>query len=179
MRACRVDMKAILAEAEEMQAASRTQPLVASVQRQRSGDRMRVSFSLSKTPDSPHSSPLNASRAMPTPAWRVPTHSHSGEPSSYPPGPSHGRAAKTPPPSSPALTFARTSPAGTQAVADKTLGAPMIMQKSRSSQSSPGSSTLAPPNRPGLGPVISPSKSKAGQTAPRQAAYVTFPIQAY
>jgi hypothetical protein len=48
-------MKAILAEAEVMQAASRTQSTVAtSVQRQRSGDRMRVSFSLSKTPDSPH-----------------------------------------------------------------------------------------------------------------------------
>ncbi len=171
-----------------MQAASRTQPPVVgvstSVQRQRSGDRLRVSFSLSKTPDSPHSSPINTSRATPTPAWRIPAHLHSGEPSSYPPG--HGRAAKTPP--SPARTLARTPPAGTQSTPDKTppsqlSGAPTIMQKSRSSQSSPGSSTLAPPNRPGLGPVISPSKSKSGPTAPRQAAYVAFlyttPIQAY
>ncbi|KAH9055769.1 hypothetical protein EDB87DRAFT_1280263 [Lactarius vividus] len=163
----RIDMKKILAEAEETQAANRSQPSVAgvpaSVQRQRSGDRLRVSFSLSKTPDSPHSSPLNTSRTTPTgtPAWRIP---HSGEPSSYPPG--HARAAKTPP--SPARTLARTSPASTQAAPPSQLsGSPMIMQRSRSS---PGSSTLAPPNRPGLGPVISPSKSKAGPTAPRQAA---------
>ncbi|KAH9041005.1 hypothetical protein EDB85DRAFT_1858258 [Lactarius pseudohatsudake] len=166
----KIDMKKILAEAEEMQAASRSQPSVAgvpaSVQRQRSGDRLRVSFSLSKTPDSPHSSPLNTSRATPTgtPAWRIPAHPHSGEPSTYPPG--HARAAKTPP--SPARTLARTPPASTQAAPPSQLsGSPMVMQRSRSS---PGSSTLAPPNRPGLGPVISPSKSKAGPTAPRQAA---------
>ncbi|KAI9453100.1 hypothetical protein BJY52DRAFT_1290801 [Lactarius psammicola] len=172
----KVDMKAILAEAEEMQAASRTQPpvvgLPTAVQRQRSGDHLRVSFSLSKTPDSPHSSPLNTSRATPTPAWRIPAHPQSGEPSSYPP-PGHGRGAKIPQP--PAHTSARTPPVGTLAAPDKTppsplSGAPMIMQKSRSSQGSPGSSTLVPPNRPGLGPVINPSKSKAGPTTPRQAA---------
>ncbi|KAH9169421.1 hypothetical protein EDB89DRAFT_1888857 [Lactarius sanguifluus] len=166
----KIDMKKILAEAEEMQAASRSQPPVAgvpaSVQRQRSGDRLRVSFSLSKTPDSPHSSPLSTSRATPTgtPAWRTSAHPHSGEPSSYPPR--HARAAKTPP--SPARTLARTPPASTQAAPPSQLsGSPMAMQRSRSS---PGSSTLAPPNRPSLGPVISPSKSKTGPTAPRQAA---------
>ena len=158
-----------------MQAASRTQLPTAgvptSVQRQRSGDRMRVSFSLPKTPDSPHVSPLSTTRAAPTPAWRVPAHSHSpsGEPSSYPPIRSF--AAKTPP--SPARPLARTPPGSTQvATTPSQLSgeAPMAMQKSRSWQSSPGSSTLAA--RPGLGPVISPSKSKAGQTAtPRQAAY--------
>ena len=178
----RVDMKAILAEAEEMQAASRTQLPVAGVQRQRSGDRMRVSFSLSKTPDSPHLSPLSTSRATPTPAWRVSAHSHSGEPSSYPPG--YGRAAKTPP--SPARPLARTPPVGTQTGSDKPTpsqlsGGPIVIQKSRSLQSSsPGSSTLAPPSRPGRGPVISPSKSKAGPTASRQASYVPpHPIQAH
>lgn len=135
---------------------------------------MRVSFSLPKTPDSPHSSPLNTSRTTPTPAWRVPAHSHSGEPSSYPPGsgPGLSRAAKA----TPTSTLACTPPVGPQAAADKILEAPMTMQKSRSWQSSPGSSTLAPPNpnRPGLGPVISPSKSKTGQTATRQLAYVAF-----
>ncbi|KAH8989434.1 hypothetical protein EDB92DRAFT_1868224 [Lactarius akahatsu] len=166
----KIDMKKILAEAEEMQAASRSQPpmagVPASVQRQRSGDRLRVSFSLSKTPDSPHSSPLNTSRATPTgtPAWRISAHPHSGEPSSYPPG--QARAAITPP--SPARTSARTPPASTQATPPSQLSrSPMVMQRSRSS---PGSSTLVPPNRPGLGPVISPSKSKAGPTAPRHAA---------
>jgi hypothetical protein len=167
-------MKAILAEAEEMQAASRTQLPVAgvptSVQRQQSGDRMRVSFSLPQTPDSPHASPLSTTRAAPTPAWRVPAHSQSGEPSSYPP--IRSLAAQTPP--SPARPLARTPPAGTQMATPSQLsgGAPMAMQKSRSWQSSSGSSTLALPARPGLGPVISPSKSKAGQMAtPRQAAY--------
>ena len=158
-----------------MQAANRTQPPVTGVQRQRSGDRMRVSFSLPRTPDSPHASPLITSRTTPTPAWRVTAHAHSGEPSSYPPV--HGRAAKTSP--SPARPLARTPPAGTQTATDKPTpsqlsGAPIVMQKSRSSQSSPSSSTLVPPGRPGLGPVISPSKSKVGQTAPRQAsAYVS------
>ncbi|KAI9440915.1 hypothetical protein H4582DRAFT_1811180 [Lactarius indigo] len=171
----KVDMKTILAEAEEMQAASRPTQLptagaLTPVQRQRSGDRLRVSFSLSKTPDSPNSGSLNTSRATPTPAWRIPAHGpHSRDPSSYPPD--HGRAAKTPP--SPARTLARTSSVGTQAAPMSQLsGTPMAMQRSRSSQSSPGLSTLAPPNRPGLGPVISPSKSKAGPTPPRQAAYV-------
>ena len=166
-------MKAILAEAEEMQATSLS---VAGVQKQRSGDRMRVSFSLSKTPDSPHLSPLSTSRATPTPAWRVSAHSHSGEPSSYPPV--HGRT--------PARPLARTPPAGTQTGSDKPTpsqlsGGPIAMQKSRSLQSSsPGSSTLAPQSRPGLGPVISPSKSKAGQSTTRQASYVLLhPIQAH
>ncbi|KAF8264440.1 hypothetical protein EI94DRAFT_1738425 [Lactarius quietus] len=169
----KVDMKAILAEAEGIQAASRIQLPTAGVptpvQRQRSGDRARVSFSLSKTPDSP--SPLNTSRAMPTPAWRVAAPSHAREPSSYPP--IHGRTAKTPP--SPARPSVRTPPAGAQAATDKPTpsqlsGAPTVMQRSRSSQSFLGSLTLAPPpSRPGLGPVISPSKSKAASTAPRQA----------
>ena len=156
-----------------MQAASRTQLPTAgvptSVQRQRSGDRMRVSFSLPKTPDSPHVSPLSTTRATPTPAWRAPAHSPSGEPSTYPPNRSF--AAKTPP--SPARPLARTPPGGTQAatIPSQLSGeASMTMQKSRSWQSPPGSSTLAA--RPGLGPVISPSKSKVVQTAtPRQAAY--------
>ena len=53
--------------------------MCAPLRRQRSGDSIRVSFSLSKTSDSPHLSPLDTSRATPTPEW-------TGEHSSNPPG---------------------------------------------------------------------------------------------
>ncbi|KAI0248740.1 hypothetical protein BJV78DRAFT_1331173 [Lactifluus subvellereus] len=162
----RVDMKAILAEAEEQQASGRTHhPAVSpspSMHRQRSGEGMGVSFSLSKTPETPHSGSPNSFRAALTPAWR--NHPASPQASSSPPG----RATKNPP--LPAQPLAR-APSISVKSAGKTppshfSGAPMI-HKSWSTQSSPSSSTH--PSRPGLGPVISPPKVKGGLTATRHA----------
>jgi hypothetical protein len=179
-------MKAILAEAEEMQASStsgRTQhphhtaSSLTSVRRQRSGDGMRVSFSLPKTHDvPPHSSTPSSSRSTSTPAWRVPNPSLlSGvEPPSSSPG--HSSAMAT----AHRQTSARISPPGSMQVSSsekpppaQPLSAPAVQKsKSWSNQSSPGpgSSTTTHPGRlPGLGPVISPlkakTKAKAGQTA--------------
>ncbi|KAI0291504.1 hypothetical protein B0F90DRAFT_1823827 [Multifurca ochricompacta] len=161
----KVDMKAILAEAEELQASGRTQYLSTSsstlMHKQRSGDRMRLAFSLSKTPDAPQGSSPSSSRVVSTPAWRVTA--QSADPSSSP-----SRAvAKTPP--SLSQTLARTPP-GISQVPDKTpaaqlSGAPIIQKsKSWSTQSSPNLSTHGAQSRTSLGPVISPSKAKPGQT---------------
>jgi hypothetical protein len=164
-------MKTILAEAEELQASGRIHhPAMSSsipMHRQRSGESMGVSFPLSKTSDAPHSGSPNSSRASMTPAWRI----HTAVPhlSSSP----TGRASKNPP--LPAQPLARSLSASVQA-ASKTppthlSGAPMT-HKSWSTQSSPSSSTH--PGRPGLGPVISPPKVKAGLTATHYASYVYF-----
>jgi hypothetical protein len=166
--ACRVDMKAILAEAEEMQASGRRQHAAASsltsVHRQRSGDGMHVSFSLPRASDVPHSSSPGISRTASTPTRRG--HSLSAESSSSSPG----RVVN-------AQTLARTPPGAGQ-VSEKTSPAQSLsastMQKSWSTQSSPGPSTSTRPGQPGLGPVINPPKAKAGLTATRHAPYVLF-----
>ena len=163
-------MKAILAEAEGLQASGRTHhPAVSpssSMHRQRSGEGIGVSFSLSKTPDGPHSGSPNSLRAL-TPSWRI--HPALPQASHSPPG----RATKNSP--LPAQPPARTLSTSVQS-AGKTPpthfpGAPMI-HKSWSTQSSPSSSMH--PGRPGLGPVISPPKVKGGLTATRHASYVFF-----
>ena len=114
-------MKAILAEAEEMQASSAgglTQHLhptassLTPMHRQRSGDGIRVSFSLPKTHDAPPhpSSPGSISRSTSTgtPAWRMPNPSKLsavGPPSC---SPSH--------PSATGQTLARITPPGSMQV---------------------------------------------------------------
>lgn len=182
---CRVDMKAILAEAEEMQASSasgRTQhpyhtaSSLTFMHRQQSGDGMRVSFSLPKTHDvQPHSSSPSISRSTSTPAWRIPNPSRlsTGEP----PSPSPGRSSATTMAAAHGQTLPRITPPGSmQASSEKPsptrpISAPVV-QKSKSwgNQSSPGpgpSTTMHPSRLPGLGPTIIPSKAKAkaGQTA--------------
>ena len=178
-------MKAILAEAEEMQTSSaggRTQHLyptassVTSVRRQRSGDGMRVSFSLPKTRDiQPHSSSPSGSRSTSNPAWRIPNPSRLSavDPLSSSPGRSSETSTnmthrQTPPritsPGNMQVSSERPSPT-------QPFSAPAVQKsKSWSHQSSPGPnpSTMTHPGRlPGLGPTISPSKAKAkaGQTA--------------
>lgn len=165
-------MKAILAEAQ--QASGRTQQHItssltpAAVHRQKSGDGMRVSFSLPKTHLAPPSiSPGSSRAAASSPAWRTPPQSGIAERhvSSSP-----GRAPT-------AQTQARTPSGSAQpstSAKEKASMAP-AMQKSRSAQSSsPGSSTVTRPALPGLGPVISPVKAKAGLTATRHTSYVHF-----
>jgi inhibitor of Bruton tyrosine kinase len=184
---CRVDMKAILAEAEEMQASSASgrpqHPHPASssltpVHRQRSGDGIRVSFSLPKTHDvPPHSSTLDSMRSTSSPAWRVQNPSLLS--AEEPPGSSPGRSS--------AMSTTRITPPGSmQASSEKPspsqpFSAP-AMQKSKSwsNQSSPGPGPSHPRRLPGLGPVISPSKAKvkakAGQTVTTHASsYVPPP----
>jgi hypothetical protein len=193
-------MKTILAEAEEMQASSaggRTQHLhptassLTSVHRQRSGDGMRVSFSLPKTHDIlPHSSSPSSSRSTSNPAWRIPNPPRlpAVEPLSSSPGRSSATSTnmthrQTPPritsPGSMQVSSERPSPT-------QPFSAPAVQKsKSWSHQSSPGPgpSTMTHPSRlPGLGPTISPSKAKtkAGQTATAHHAssYVpTYPTQ--
>ena len=193
-------MKAILAEAEEMQASSadgRTPYLYptasssTSVRRQRSGDGMRVSFSLPKSHDmQPHLSSPSISRSTSNPAWRTPNPSRLSavEPLSSSPGRSSATATtithhQTPPritpPGSMQVSSERPSPT-------RPFSAPAVQKsKSWSNQSSPGPgpSTMTHPGRlPGLGPTISPSKAKAkaGQTATAHHAssYVpTYPTQ--
>ena len=172
-------MKVVLAEAEEMQASSAggrmqnlrpTASLLTPVHRQRSGDAIRVSFSLPKTHDVPqHSSSPSSSRSTSTPAWRMPNPSLLS--TADPPSSSPIR--------SPALASAHgqriTPPGSMQASSEKSpvqpFSAPAVQKsKSWSNQSSPGlgpSTTMHPSRLPGLGPVISPSKAKAktGQTA--------------
>jgi hypothetical protein len=160
-------MKAILAEAEEMQTSGRRQHAAASsltsVHRQRSGDGMHVSFSRPRASDVPHSSSPGISRTASTPTRRGP--SLSAEPSSSSPG----RVAN-------AQTLARTPP-GARQVSEKTSPAQSLsastMRKSWSTQSSPGPSSTRP-GQPGLGPVINAPKAKAGLTATRHAPYVLF-----
>ena len=198
-------MKAILAEAEEMQASSsggRTQHLhptassLTSVRRQRSGDGMRVSFSLSKTHDiQPHSSSPSSLRSTSNPAWRIPNPSRLSavEPLSY--SPSHSPATATATTMIHRQTLPRITPPGTPGSMQvsserpsptRPFSAPAIQKsKSWSSQSSPGPgpSTMTHPGRlPGLGPTISPSKAKgkASQmaTAHHASSYVpTYPTQ--
>jgi hypothetical protein len=187
-------MKAILAEAEEMQASSaggRTQhphPTASSLtseHRQRSGDGMRVSFSLPKTHDvPPHSSTPSSSRSASTPAWRMPNPSLSSvaEPPSSSPGRSSAMTAAH------GQTLARITPPGSMQVSSENpppaqpLSAPAVQKsKSWSNQSTPGpgpSTTTQPGRLPSLGPVISPSKAKAkaGQTA--TTSYVPLPNMA-
>jgi len=177
-------MKAILAEAEEMQASSahgRTQYLhstanfLTSVRRQRSGDGMRVSFSLPKTHHiQPHSSSPSSSRSASDPAWRIPNPSRLSavEPLST----SLGRSSATTTTMTHGQTLLRITPPGSMQVSSERpsptqpFSAPAIQKsKSWSNQSSPGlgQPTMSHPGRlPGLGPTISPSKAKAkgGQT---------------
>ena len=178
-------MKAILAEAEEMQASTaggRIQHLhptassFTSVRRQRSRDGIRVSFSLPKTHDiqPPSSSPSNM-RSTSNLARRVPNPSRLSavEPLSSSPGRSSVTAMTTThrqslsritPPGSIQVSSERPSPT-------RPFSAPAVQKaKSWSNQSFPdlGPSTMTYPGRlPGLGPTISPSKAKAkaGQTA--------------
>lgn len=195
-------MKAILAEAEEMQASSaggRTQHLhptassLTSVRRQRSGDGMSVSFSLPKTHDMQlHSSSPSDSRLTSNPAWRIPNPSRFSavEPLSSSPGRSSATA--TPATMTHRQTLPRITPPGSMQVSSerpsptRPFSAPAVQKsKSWSHQSSPGPgpSTMTHPGRlPGLGPIISPlkAKSKAGQTATAHHAssYVpTYPTQ--
>jgi hypothetical protein len=193
-------MKAILAEAEEMQASSaggRTQHLhptarsLTSVRRQRSGDGMRVSFSLPKTHDiQPHSSSPSVSRSTSDPAWRIPNPSRLSaveHPSSSP-----GRSSAMATTMTHRQTLPRiTTPGSLQVSSERPsptrpFSAPAVQKsKSWSNQSSPGPgpSTMTQPGRlPGLGPTIIPSKAKAkaGQTATAHLAssYVpTYPTQ--
>jgi hypothetical protein len=191
-------MKAILAEAEEMQASSaggRTQHLhptassLTSVRRQRSGDGMRGSFSLPKTHDiQPHSSSPSISRSTSNPAWRIPNPSRLSavEPLSSSPG----RSSATATAMTQRQTLPRITPPGNMQVSSERpsptqpFSAPAVQKsKSWSNQSSPGPSTMTYPGQlPGLGPTISPSKAKAkaGQTATAHHAssYVpTYPTQ--
>jgi len=181
----KVDMKAILAEAEEMQASGaggRTQHLhptassLTSVRRQRSGDGMRVSFSLPKTHDiQPHSSSPGISRSTSNPAWRIPNPSRLS--AVEPLSPSPGRSSATATTMTHRQTLPRITPPGSMQVSSETpsptqpISAPAIQKsKSWSNQSSPGPgpSTMTHPGRlHGLGPTISPSKAKAkaSQTA--------------
>lgn len=190
---CRVDMKVVLAEAEEMQASSAggriqqprpTASPLTPVHRQRSGDAIRVSFSLPKTHDiPPHSSSPSSSRSTSTPAWRMPNPSllSTADPSSSSPicssvlTTAHGQ------------TSVRSTPPGSMQVSSEKspvqpFSAPSVQKsKSWSNQSSPGlgpSTTMHPSRLPGLGPVISPSKAKAkaGQTATTHhtSSYVPF-----
>jgi hypothetical protein len=195
-------MKAILAEAEGIQASSaggRAQHLhtpassLTSMRRQRSGDGMRVSFSLPKTHDiQPHLSSPSSSRSTSNPAWRIPNslRSSGAEPLSSSPGRSSAMATtmthrqtlpRITPPGSMQASSERPSPV-------QPFSAPAIQKsKSWSNQSSPvpGPSTMTHPGRlPGLGPTISPlkakAKAKAGQTATAHYAssYVpTYPTQ--
>ncbi|KAI0262373.1 hypothetical protein BC834DRAFT_892147 [Gloeopeniophorella convolvens] len=159
----RVDMKAILAEAEEMQSAGRTQRLASgpstsmSVNRQRSGDRIRVSFSLSAASDTPPSGSPAAPRTAPSPAWRT------SAPPAEPPGSSPGRASISRKPSFTAQSTSRTPPTSTH-----------MPEKTQTSQHAAASHL-------GLGPVISPSKVKMGQTATRHAstgkAWILPPVE--
>ena len=178
-------MKAILAEAEEMQASSaggRTQHLcptassLTSVRRQRSGDGIRVSFSLPKAHDMPpHSSSPSISRSTSNPAWRMPNSSRlsTAEPLSSSPG--HSSATATATTMTQRQTLPRITPPGSMQVSSerpsptRPFSAPAV-QKSKSwgnqSSPSPGPSTMTHSGRlPGLGPTISPSRAKAGQTA--------------
>jgi hypothetical protein len=192
-------MKAILAEAEEMQASStggHTQHLhptassLTSVHRQRSGDGMRVSFSLPKTHDiQPQSGSPSSSRSVSNPAWRSsnPSRLSAVEPLS----PSPGRSSATATTMTHRQTLPRITPPGSMQVSSERpsptqpFSAPAVQKsKSWSSQSSPGPgpSTMTHPRLPGLGPTISPSKAraKAGQTATAHNAssYVpTYPTQ--
>lgn len=195
-------MKAILAEAEEMQASSaggRTQHLhptassSTAMRRQPSGDGMRVSFSLPKTHDiQPHSSSPSSSRSTSSPAWRLqnPSRSSAAEPPSSSPGRSSAMTTETTmtnrqtlpcitPPGSMKVSSERPSPA-------RPFSAPAVQKaKSWNNQSSPGPgpSTMMHLGRlPGLGPTISPSKAKAkaSQTATvhHASSYViTYPTQ--
>ena len=186
----RVDMKVVLAEAEEMQASSasgRTQhprppasPLTP-VHRQRSGDGIHVSFSLPKTHDvPPQSSSPGSSRSTSTPAWRMPnpTLLSALEPPSLSPSRSSATVARITPPGSMQASSKKMSPA-------QPFSAPAVQKsKSWSNQSSPGlgPSTMMHPSRlPGLGPVISPSKAKAkaGQTTPTHHASPYVPFTRY
>jgi hypothetical protein len=153
------------------QTLSRTPPKNA----QASADGMRVAFSLPKMQASglpPHSGSPGISRVASgsTTAWKVP--SPLAEPSRLPMGS---------PPSIPPImqTLSRNSPPpGVTQVSEKasptalhvSVPAPAL-QKSRSAQSMSSPSML----KPGLGPVISPSKAKAGLTATRPASYVARP----
>lgn len=145
-----------------------------------STDGMRVAPSPPKTPAGgfpPHPGSPGSSRALSAsaPAWRVP--SLSVEPSGSPPG--RQVVAQAPPrtPPSPASTQVpeKASPAAQRISAH----APAI-QKSRSAQSIPGPSTSTSTHthtpRPGLGPVITPPKAKAGLSATRPASYVAPPF---
>ena len=178
-------MKAILAEAEEMQASSasgRSQYLhptassLTSVHRQRSGDSMRVSFSPPKTHDiQPHSSSPSSSRSTSNPGWRTPNPSRLSavEPLSSSPG----RSSATAMAMTHRQTLPRITPPGSMRVSSERpsptqpFSAPAVQKsKSWSNQSSPGPGppTMTHPSRlPGLGPTISPSKAraKAGQMA--------------
>ena len=178
-------MKAILAEAEEMQASSasgRTQHLhptassSTTVRRQLSGDGMRVSFSLPKTHDiQPHSRSPSSPRSTSSPAWRIPNPARlsAAEPLSSSPGRSLVTASTV----THHQTLPRSTPPGTMQASSerpsptRPFSAPAVQKsKSWSNQSSlgPGPSTITHPGRlPGLGPTISPSKAKAkaGQTA--------------
>ena len=195
-------MKAILAEAEEMQTSSaggRTQHLhptassLTSVRRQRSGDGIRVSFSLPKTHDiQPHSSPPSISRSTSNPAWRIPNPSRLSavEPLSSSPSRSSATATVTETTMTHRQSLPRITPPGSMQVSSERpsptqpFSAPAI-QKSKSwsnqSSSGPGPSTMTYPGRlPGLGPTISPSKAKAkaGQMATAHTSYVpTYPTQ--
>jgi hypothetical protein len=189
---CRVDMKAVLAEAEEMQASSAvgriqqprpTASPLTPVHRQRSGDAMRVSFSLPKTHDIPqHSSSPSSSRSTSTPAWRMPKPSLLSTADSPSSSPIRSSVVAS-------QTSVRRTPPGSVQVSSEKLpvqpfSAPSVQKsKSWSNQSSPGlglSTTMHPSRLPGLGPVISPSKAKtkAGQTATTHhtSSYVLFAL---
>jgi len=160
-------MKTILAEAE--QASGRTQQYItssltpAAVHREKSSDGMRVSFSLPKAHHTPPSiSPGSSRAAAPSPAWRTRTPPQSGIAERHV-GSSPGRSLT-------AQMQARTPPGSSQlSTSDKEkASAAPAMQKSWSTQSlPPGPSTVTHAARPGLGPVISPAKAKAGLTATR------------
>src|SRR6266403_2153518 len=193
-------MKAILAEAEEMQASTasgRTQhphptaSSLTSMHRQGSGDGMRISLSLPKTHEvQPRSGSPSSWRSTSTPAWRITNLSRLS--ALEPPGSSPGRSSATATATTHDQTLPRITPPGSmQSLSEKPsptqpFNAPAV-QKSKSwsnqSSSGPGPSTMTHPGRlPGLGPTISPSKakSKAGQTATahHSSSYVpTYPTQ--
>jgi hypothetical protein len=141
---------------------------------QASADGMRVAFSLPKTLAGglpPHSSTPGGSRAVSasTPAWRVPSLSVEPSNSGSPPGrPMIARTpSRTPPPPGATQVSKEASPAAQRFTAPAS-----ALQKSRSAQGIPGPSTP----RPSLGPLISPSKAKAGLTVTRPASYVAPPF---
>ncbi len=141
---------------------------------QLSADSARVSFSLPKTPAAlPHSSTPAISRtaSTPTPAgqWRNPA--VSAEPSTLTPSPMRKATAQT-------RSRTPPQPGSTQVPKTATTASALPLQKSWSTQSNPtpGPSAPAHVTWPGLGPVINPSKGKAGLTTTRNASYVNPPF---
>ncbi|KAI9507457.1 hypothetical protein F5148DRAFT_1204555 [Russula earlei] len=157
-------MGAVLAETEEAASGRTQRRLTASsltaVRRQGYSDGMRVLFSLPKSHNVPHSiSPSDSTRVASTSGWRASPKTVQWSLSlSFSSGRTVTGQVQTRTP--PGTTQVSVSPAATQILSARK------MQKSWSSQSSPGSSATHP-GRPGLGPVISPPKAKAGLTATR------------